>query len=45
MTQLPEHVWQKIMLYNSHPVADIFKAEVRVIDDVVMMMNPRQKMG
>ena len=28
-TKVPEHIVDKIMLYNSHPVADLFKTEMK----------------
>ena len=32
MTQLPEHIWNKIMLYNSHPVADIIREYTEIYE-------------
>ena len=32
---IPESIFQKIMLYNTHPVADVFKSEYNhMYDDV-----------
>ena len=32
MTELPENIWNKIMLYNSHPVADIVREYTELYD-------------
>ena len=31
MVELPENIISKIMLYNSHPVADLFKQELEEV--------------
>ena len=32
LEKLPQEVFNKIMLYNSHPVADLFKKELELDD-------------
>lgn len=32
MTQLPDHIWNKINLYNSHPCADIMRPYIDKVD-------------
>ena len=36
MTQLPEHIWNKIMLYNSHPVADILREYTDIYEKLTL---------
>ena len=36
---IPESIFQKIMLYNTHPVADVFKSEYNHLYDDVDEMS------
>ena len=38
--ELPEHIVNKIMLYNSHPVADCFKNEFGQIAQLEVVTDP-----
>ena len=40
LEMLPENVVNKIMLYNSHPVADLFKKEFE--DDLLLHFTPHK---